>query len=193
MRIERLIRDMRLILVITLLLTAGFVQAASPFDGRWAINYEETDKVAVRYKDGSGMGGNNFKPQITIMGMPLPGQSRPRGNSALAAKSPKVLRCTTMEIAVDGDRVDMDYDAEGKETLRKGHYRGRDTRMSKREIRQKYETHERKVTKTWTMRSDGRLFVSVKINPKGDKSRTYNRVFDRVVEEAEADETPPAS
>lgn len=176
-----------------LLLPASLGYAASPFDGRWTINYEETDKVAVKYKDGSGMSGNNFKPQVSIMGIPLPGQSQPRGNSSLTAKNPKVLRCTTMEIAVDGNRIEMDYDAEGSETLRKGHYRGRDTRMSKKEIRQKYETSERKVTKTWTMRDDGRLFVSVKINPKGDKSRTYNRVFDRVTEASEANATAAAS
>ena len=77
---------------------------------------------------------------------------------------------------------------DGKETLRKGHYRGRDTEISKKRIRQKYETGERKVTKTWSMRDDGRLFVSVKINPKGDKARTYNRVFDRVVANADAPE-----
>ncbi len=180
---------MRTFTLLLLSLFAINAYGASPFEGAWRINYEETDKVAVKYKDGSGMKGSNFKPQVTIMGMPLPGQSRPRSNSRLSAKNPKVLRCTTMDITVDGKQIDLDYDAEGKETLRKGHYRGRDTEITKKRIRQKYETGERKVTKTWSMRDDGRLFVSVKINPKGDKARTYNRVFDRVVAGAEAPET----
>ena len=45
---------------------------------------------------------------------------------------------------------------------------------------------ERTVTKTWTMRDDGRLLVAVKINPRNDSARTFKRVFDRV-----ADDAPP--
>ena len=44
------------------------------------------------------------------------------------------------------------------------------------------------MTKSWTLREDGRLLVSVTLNPKGERKRVFNRVFDLVPEEpAEAD------
>ena len=55
---------------------------------------------------------------------------------------------------------------------------GRTSKWSKSKIQQKYKTTDRKVTKTWTMRDDGRIFVSVKLNPKGEKARVFNRVFE---------------
>ncbi|XOV83881.1 MAG: hypothetical protein ACFHXK_01955 [bacterium] len=154
--------------------------ATSPLDGHWRINLEETDKVAVKYKDGSGMSGGNFKPNISVMGLPLPRSYRQSPMSNLAAKDPKVLRCTDMQIAVDKKDVVLTYDNADKEKLVKGEHRGRTSKWSKKKIEQRYKTPERSVNKTWTLRDDGRLLVSVKLNPRGDKARTYNRVFDRV-------------
>ena len=157
------------------------VSAQSPFNGTWQINYEETDKVAVKYKDGSGMKGHNFgRPQVTVMGLPLPGTGTRAATPGLAGKDPKVLRCGTMAIAVDDKSVVLNYDGEEIERMRRGDYRGRNTKVSSKLISQKYKTTSRTVTKSWSIRPDGRLLVSVKLNPKKDKARTYNRVFDRV-------------
>ena len=155
----------------------------SAFSGDWRINLEETDKVAIRYKDGSGMKGGNFKPTISVMGLPLPSSMRQGPMSGLRAKDPQVLTCTDMHIVIEDERVALIYDGSGDETLKKGSYRGRTTKWSKRKIEQKYKTSERSVRKRWTMRADGKLLVSVKINPRGDKARTFNRVFDRVTSE----------
>ncbi len=174
----------RLTVILALLLSsAAYAEAPSrsPFNGTWEINYEETDKVAVKYKDGSGMKGHNFgRPQVTVMGLPLPGTGRRAAAPGLAGKDPKVLRCATMVIAVDDRNVVLDYDGEETETMRKGDYRGRKTKVSNKLISQKYKSTSRTVTKSWSIRPDGRLLVSVKLNPKNDKARTYNRVFDRV-------------
>lgn len=176
-RIEQI---MRLMYATFLLLLAGTV-SASPFAGTWTINHEETDKVAVKFKDGSGVSGNRWKPQVSIgPGLPLPQSFKQAPMSNLSPKDPEVLRCTTMTIAPEGKRIKLDYDEAEKETLVKGEYRGRKTRWNKKEIEQKYRTPDRKVTKTWTLREDGRLLVSVKLNPHDDSSRRYNRVFDRV-------------
>ena len=153
----------------------------SPFDGRWTLNTEETDKVAAKYEDGSGMKGHDFgRPRVTVMGIPVPGTARPPAQGGIAARDPLVLRCASMDIAVDGEAVHLTYDQAEQEVMRKGEYRGRNTRVSRSTIRQKYKTRSRTVTKTWELRSDGRLLVLVKLNPKQDKARTFARVFDRV-------------
>ncbi len=163
------------------ILSLSLPSAASVFDGHWVINHEETDKVAVPFKEGSGTAGNQFRPQVSVgMGLPLPQRFKQAPMSNLSPKDPAVLRCNSMEITTEGKKTRLVYDTTEKETLHSGHYRGRDTKKSKKKIEQKYKTPDRKVTKTWTMRDDGRLLVSVKLNPTRDKARRFNRVFDRV-------------
>lgn len=156
--------------------------SASNFDGRWQLNLEESDKVSVTYEEGSGAGRSKIFQNIsmTVMGLPLPTRSKTPSQSSMMPKSPKVLLCNVMEIATDAKLIKLLFDDDGKETLRRGHYRGRDAKWSAKKIEEKYKTPDRKVTKTWTLRSDGRLRVDVKINPPKDKARTYSRVFDRV-------------
>lgn len=175
--------DMRLFILLLCASLVFSVQAKSEspsFSGDWRINLEETDKVAVKYKDGSGMKGGNFKPTISVMGLPLPSSMRQGPMSGLRAKDPQVLTCTDMRIAIEEEQVALVYDGSGDENLKKGSYRGRTAKWNKKKIEQKYKTSERSVKKTWTLRADGRLLVSVKINPRGDSARTFNRVFDRV-------------
>ena len=171
---------MRIITPIVLIMLALPVAAESQFSGAWRINLEETDKVAVKFKEGSGMMGNKLRATGSVMGLPLPSRYRQSAMSNLPAKDPQVLTCTNMSIDPQGDRIALRYDGDGKEILRKGEYRGRTSTWSKTKIEQKYKTPERRVRKTWSLRDDGRLFVSVKINPTDDRARTYNRVFDRV-------------
>jgi len=171
---------MRLLTPIFLIMFALPAIAESQFRGTWRINLQETDKVAVKFKEGSGMMGNKLRTTGSVMGLPLPSRYRQSAMSNLPAKDPQVLTCSNMSIELEGDKVALRYDADGKETLRKGEYRGRTSSWSKTKIEQKYKTPERRVKKTWSLRDDGRLFVSVKINPTNDRARTYNRVFDRV-------------
>ena len=170
-------------LLLTLLLAPHAGAAQSLLDGHWRINLEETDKVAVKFKEGSGVSGGSFTPNISVMGLPLPRSYRQAPMSNLAAKDPEVLRCTDMQIAVDKSSVALTYDSSDEEKLVKGEHRGRTSKWSKNKIEQRYKTPERSVRKIWTVRDDGRLLVSVKLNPRGDKARTYNRVFDRVTPE----------
>ena len=160
--------------------------AQSPFDGTWKINLAESEKVAVKYKEGSGTGRSKLgqNVNVSIGGLPLPSSSRIPSRSGMAPKNPAVLLCTTMDIVTGKQRIDLIYDGDAKETLRAGDYRGRTSKWNRKLIQQKYKTPDRKVTKSWSIRPDGRLLVEVKLNPPRDKSRTYKRVFDRV-------ETPP--
>lgn len=175
--------SMKWITAILALVVACGVQAKPlPFAGAWKLNLPESEKVSETFEEGSGVGRKKFfdSVSVTVGGLPLPGRSRIGPKSSLAPKNPAVLVCTEMRIDVQGDRVMLLYDQGMEEVLHKGHYRGRDTKVSKRKIQQKYKTPDRKVTKTWSMRDDGRLLVEVKLNPPKDRSRTYRRVFDRV-------------
>ncbi len=169
--------------------------ADSRFDGRWKINFEESEKVSISYEEGSGSGRSKIlqNMNVSVMGLPLPTlRHRVGPQSSLAPKNPDVLLCTFMDVEVAKDRVALTYDEGKKETLRKGDYRGRNTKWSKREIKQKYKTPDRKVTKTWRIRDDGRLLVEVKLDPPRDRSRTYRRVFDRVALDDSTATTEPS-
>jgi hypothetical protein len=84
-----------------------------------------------------------------------------------------------MTIVDAGKKLEIDYDAIGSETLVDGDYRGRRSSWSKKKIEQRYKTPERKITKTWTMRDDCMLLVTVVVNPTREKKRSYQRVFER--------------
>ncbi len=174
-----------------MLVLAVPVHAIEKLEGYWVINAEETDKVRVPFKKDKPnvLSQGRVRGDITIGGVPLPipGTGRPQPNSTLSAKDPKVLRCSAMQITDNGKKVRIDYDNADKEVLVKGDYRGRDTNWSKAKIEQKYKTPERTVKKSWTLRKDGRLLVSVTLDPRGDRKRVYNRVFD--LSEAPASES----
>ncbi|MEM7001564.1 MAG: hypothetical protein AAF529_12325 [Pseudomonadota bacterium] len=175
----------KLIGFLATVLTINAHAAESPFAGHWKVNLEETDKVTETFEEGSGAGRAKIlqNSRISVSGLPMPTlRTRVPPMSGMSPKNPDVLLCTYMSVDVKSNKaIDLTYDGgTKKEKLRKGHYRGRDTVWSKKKIEQKYKTPDRKVTKTWTLRPDGRLLVAVKLNPPKDKSRTFKRVFDRV-------------
>ncbi len=180
-------KSMKHLAILLLLLgSAASYAKDSPFAGSWQLNLEESDKVSESYEEGSGAGRAKIFQNInmTVMGLPLPRSTRTPSQSRMPPKNPSVLLCNQMDIEIDNKRVNLVYDSNDKESLRRGHYRGRNSTWSKKKIKQDYKTPEREVTKTWRIRKDGRLLVEVKINPPKDRSRTFRRVFDRVA-------TPP--
>ena len=112
--------------------------------------------------------------------VPIPGRSRSAPQVNGVARDPDVLHCNAMSItSAEEGRLHLAYEGVGDETMRKGEYRGRKSSWSDRAISQSYKTTSRKVDKDWQLRSDGRLLVTVKLNPKGEKARTFKRVFER--------------
>ena len=191
--LETTMRSLNAIAIVAALLVAMAPLAAtadeSQLAGVWVLNYEETDKVAIEYKDGNAFSGGRFSGNVSVMGVPLPGGGGgPPRQSSQVAFDPLVLRCQQMQINFAERAATVACPDVGNETMRQGHYRGRDTSWSKRTMQQRYKTTERKVTKTWQIRADGRLFVEVVINPKGDKKKKHRRVFDRAAEAPEPTE-----
>ena len=157
---------------------------AERYAGNWVINVEETDLLREELDEKPTVLGGPGKVSISVMGLPIPtGRSKVGAQSPLTAADPAVLRSRTMSISVAANKISIEYPEvsgkDAKEVLRRGHYRGRDSKWSKKKIEQKYKTTERKVTKTWSIRGDGRLLAVVTIKNPGSKKRTFSRVFDR--------------
>jgi hypothetical protein len=156
------------------------------FIGTWALNQAETELLRDDLDEKTLKIPTAGRAQISVMGIPLPGGggSAPSGHSPLTAKQPEVLRCKTMTIFARENLIELFYPdldpQEQRETLRAGHYRGRDSKWSRKRLQQKYKTSERSVSKKWSMRKDGRLLVEVAIKHKKAKKLTFRRVFDRV-------------
>ena len=126
------------------------------------------------------------RAQISVMGIPLPGGggSARSGHSPLTAKQPEILRCKTMTISEGDNQIELFYPdldpLEQREIVRAGHFRGRDSKWNRKRLQQKYKTSERRVSKKWSVRKDGRLLVEVAIKHKKAKKQTFRGVFDRV-------------
>ena len=146
--------------------------------GEWVLNSELTHELQPKQ---SGGGGGGFgSPTISIggVGVPLPGgSSSAAGNGT--ARDPRVLRCDAMTVSMTEDNVHFAYNGAGEETMLSGNDHGRKTSWSRDRLTQKYSTNVRKVRKTYELDDDGRLIVKVKISPKGAKSATHVRVFER--------------
>ncbi|MDA8703558.1 hypothetical protein N9M30_06350 [Pseudomonadales bacterium] len=157
---------------------------AEKYAGDWVVNVEETDLLREELDEKPTVLAGPGKVSISVLGLPIPtGRSKVGPQSPLSAADPALLRSRTMSISVAANKISIQYPEVGgkdaKEVLRKGHYRGRDSKWSHKKIEQKYKTTERKVTKTWSIRGDGRLLAVVTIKNPGSKKRTFSRVFDR--------------
>ena len=163
--------------------------AAKPppvYAGTWVLNQAETELLRDDLDEKTIKIPTAGRTQISVMGIPLPGGggNARSGHSPLTAKQPEILRCKTMTISAEQNRIELFYPdldpLEQKETVRAGHYRGRDSKWSQKRLQQKYKTSERSVSKKWRVRKDGRLLVEVAIKHKKAKKQTFRRVFDRV-------------
>jgi hypothetical protein len=175
------------------LLAAGVLMAACAVHakgeptgllGEWVLNSELTHELQPKQ---SGGGGGGFgTPTISIggVGVPLPGGSSSAGGSG-GARDPRVLRCNAMTVSMSDDDVHFAYQGAGEETMVSGNDHGRKTSWNSDKLTQKYNTNVRSVRKSYELDDDGRLIVKVKINPKGSKSATHVRVFERPAPAAE--------
>ncbi|MFP6815404.1 MAG: hypothetical protein VB948_07640 [Pseudomonadales bacterium] len=167
-------------LVVTLLI--GTAAADSPgLIGSWTLNNELTLEVQPEGKQTSRWGGNSsVRPTISVGGMPIPTGGSSQGQySSAPTRDPKVLSCAELGIEHVGDDVHLTYVGVGSETLTPGNVQGTRTSFSQRKLTSRYETTTRKVSKTFELRKDGRLLVTVKLNPKQGATVVHKRVFDR--------------
>ena len=160
---------------------ASYGVAESPgLIGNWTLNNDLTREVQPAGKETHRMSGTSVRPSISVGGMPLPTGGGAQGEySSAPSRDPKVLSCSELGIEHVGDDIMLTYLGVGSETLSPGNVQGTRTSFSQRKLTSKYQTTTRKVSKTFEMRSDGRLLVTVKLNPNQGKTIVHKRVFDR--------------
>ena len=162
--------------------TPWFARAAElELLGTWAVNIELTQEVQpnnanVRWWEGLE---GNFSTSVTVGGMPVPvgGGAKPEGDAGIP--NPEMLRCQTFSVARHERGLLLTYHGVGEEKLRPGAYRGLHSAWSNRKLTSNYESTSRKVTRTLEIQKDGRLLMSVTINPRKGKTRRFKRIFER--------------
>ena len=92
---------------------------------------------------------------------------------------PKVLQCRAMTIELVSDEIHFNFVGIGKEQLKLGKVHGTKTTFRPRKLTSRYQTTRRKVKKTYALTKEGRLHVTVKINPNEGKTVIHQRIFDR--------------
>ena len=149
--------------------------------GTWTVNIERTQEVQpdnanVRWWEGLE---GNFSSSIYVGGVPVPvgGGAKPEGDAGIP--NPEMLRCQAFSIETNEHGLLLTYQGVGEEKLRPGAYRGLHSAWSGRKLTSNYESTTRKVKRTLEIQKDGRLLMTVIIDPRRGKTRRFKRVFDR--------------
>ena len=149
--------------------------------GAWTLNVERTEAVQPDNSTShwwEGLGGN-FSTSVSVGGIPVPtGSARPEPPIG-SPGPPQMLRCQAFAIERVDDSLLLTYQGVGSEVLKPGAYRGMRSNWSRRKLTSNYESTTRKVKRSLEVGRDGRLLMSVTINPRKGKTLRYKRIFDR--------------
>jgi len=150
--------------------------------GHWRLNEALTREVQPENKGSASTSSGLPQPMIVVGGMPLPvpGTAAPRPGLGGASPDPMVVRSNELTVTPVGEEIALEFTGVGSDRLRRGNNQGVVSRWNERKLTTHYRTTTRKVSQTWEVRRDGRLLVTVKLNPDHGKTQTYKRVFDRV-------------
>jgi hypothetical protein len=165
--------------VVALPATAG---ADAGLAGHWRLNEALTREVQPENKGSTSTSSGFPQPMIVVGGMPLPvpGTAAPQPGLGGASPDPMVMRCAELTVGPAGEELALEFSGVGSDRLRRGNNQGVASRWNERKLTTHYRTTTRKVSQTWEIRRDGRLLVTVKLNPDHGKTQTHKRVFDRV-------------
>lgn len=163
-------------------LPAGAGAAESGLAGRWALNRELTLAEQPDGPEQRAVFDNLPRTGVSVGGVPLPGPGNaPLPRAAGSPRNPTVLETTWLSIEpLDDDRIRLGYDGGRSEELSRGNDQGLVSRWSARKLTSRYETTRRKVKQEYELRRDGRLLVTVRLNPNRGPSVVHKRVFDRI-------------
>ncbi len=168
---------------------AAVLGAASPaaaaeraLAGRWILNETLTREVQPEVRERRSVFDNMPRTTVSVGGVPLPRADTPPASGG-SSPDPKVLRTPELVIEPRGDgaeaRLHLAYGNAGSETLKRGNDQGLVSRWSDDRLTSRYETTSRKVSQVFEIRDDGRLLVTVKLDPNRGPTLIHKRVFDR--------------
>lgn len=171
-----------LIAILALLATAAAAESA--LRGEWVLNTELTQaEQPDGPKQRQGLGSSLPQARVSVGGVPLPVPgSNPPVQAAGSPRDPRVLHSATLIIEPEGEALRLVYGNGQSETLKRGNDQGLVSRWSDRKLTTRYETTSRKVSQVYQVRRDGRLLVTVKLNPSRGPTVVHKRVFERAIE-----------
>lgn len=167
------------------LLLAGLPAAAGAADselaGRWILDRELTLAEQPDGPEQRALLEKLPRAGVSVGGVPLPTPGNAPLPQALGSpRNPAVLETTALSIEPLGDeRIRLVYDGGRAEELERGNDQGLVTRWSARKLTTRYETTRRKVSQQYELRGDGRLLVTVRLNPNRGPTVVHKRVFER--------------
>jgi hypothetical protein len=166
----------------TLALALPGLAWADGLAGHWRLNEALTRELQPPQKGSTSSTSGFGQPTVVVGGMPvpLPGTSAPQAGIGGPSPDPMVMRTVELSVTPAGEELLLEFAGVGSERLRRGNVQGLKSRWNERKLTTGYETTTRKVSQTWEVDRDGRLVVTVKLNPDHGKTQTHKRVFDRV-------------
>lgn len=182
-------RLLRWALLTALALAPAVAGAAEPPQwllGQWVLNNELTKTAQPEGKE-TRDGFDSFgRPTITIGGIPLPGTGGGMSGpvSSAPTRDPSILRCSEFSVEAVGNELLVTYVGIGSEKVKAGNDQGRKTKWNRSKLTSSYETTTRKVTQTYQLGKDGRVTVTVSLNPNQGSTVIDKRVFERPAPEA---------
>jgi hypothetical protein len=170
------------LLVALALLAMSGTATADGLAGHWRLNDALTRELQPAQKAASGSTSGFGQPVVVVGGMPvpLPGTSAPQPGLGGPSPDPMVMRCAELTVTPAGEELLLEFHGVGSERLRRGNVQGLKSRWNDRKLTTRYATTTRTVSQTWEVNRDGRLVVTVKLNPDHGKTQTHKRVFDRI-------------
>lgn len=160
------------------------------FVGQWVLNAELSEEKQPKKKSG---GGSGFRPSVSIGGIyvPVPGGGDSGGGTPI--KTPDAVYAKQITIArLDAKTVVVKYHKLGVDTYVAGNVQGTKTRWSDDKLTSSYKATSASVNESFEVEDDGRLHITIKVNPKSGSTRTFKRVFERAADRAEAAAQPPS-
>jgi len=170
------------LVVLSLAAVNGFAASAPEWLlGTWQLNNELSAEVQVKKKNSSsgGFGGLSSTVSVGGVSIPTPGTSPSQQPPGGSPRDPQVLRCNEMQISIVEEDLLMEFIGVGKERIEYGDNQGRVSKWGRNKMTSRYETTSRKVSRTYQLRKDGTLLVTVKIKPRQAASIVQKRVFER--------------
>lgn len=178
--LTRCLTVMSLLALLAACQSSAVLTRQSPLAGNWVLNEELTKEEQPDGPRQRGGGFGSSGAHVSVGGVPLPGTG---GNNLPSvpgsAPDPDVLRVNEMTIEpVGDDELRLVYAGAGSETLERGDDQGLVSHWGERELDTRYETTSRTVSQNFEVRGDGRLLVTVRLNPNNGPTVIHKRVFD---------------
>jgi hypothetical protein len=177
------IRHTAAAVLILSLLAQPALAGTSELYGRWILNHELTSAEQPDGPEQRALFSGLPQTSVSVGGVPLPG-SGGSGTPPVpgSSKDPDVLRCGELTIEPLGDKLHLTFVGVNSVSIERGDDQGLISRWSDRKLTSRYETTTRKVNQSYEVRRDGRMLVTVKLNPNRGATVIHKRVFERAAD-----------